>query len=190
LSHYQGGVHFFNDPARRKWQDPEAILSEIGLKAGLVFADIACGGGFFSLPASRIVGKKGKVYGVDANPASIAALKEAADKEGLKNLYLTAGRAEETIICEHCADILFFGIALHDFQDPVKVLENARRILKPEGKLVDLDWKKEEMTFGPPQHIRFDEKKALRLIEEAGFIKESVKDSGLYHYLITAKPSF
>jgi ubiquinone/menaquinone biosynthesis C-methylase UbiE len=189
LSHFRGGVHFFNDPGRKKWQDPEAILSEIGVKTGIVFADIACGGGFFSLPAARMVGKKGKVYGLDANPASIAALQEQADKEGLKNLYLTSGRAEETIVCEHCADILFFGIALHDFQDAPKVLENARRILKPEGKLVDLDWKKEETAFGPPQHIRFDEKKALRLIEEAGFIKESVKDSGLYHYLITAKPA-
>jgi ubiquinone/menaquinone biosynthesis C-methylase UbiE len=190
LSHYQGGVHFFNDPARRKWQDPEAILSGIGLKAGLVFADIACGGGFFSLPAARMVGKKGKVYGLDANPASIAALKEEADKEGLKNLYLTAGRAEETIVCDHCADILFFGIALHDFQDPAEVLKNARRILKPEGRLVDLDWKKEETAFGPPLHIRFDEKKASRLIENAGFTIESISDSGLYHYLITAKPAF
>jgi ubiquinone/menaquinone biosynthesis C-methylase UbiE len=189
LSHFRGGSHPFNDPGRRKWQDPEAILSGIGLKAGLVFADIGCGGGFFALPAARMVGKMGMVYGLDANPASIAALKEQADKEGLTNLYLTSGRAEETIVCEHCADILFFGIALHDFQDPAKVLENARRILKPGGKLVDLDWKKEEMPLGPPLHIRFDEKKALRLIEEAGFIKESVKDSGQYHYLITAKPA-
>jgi ubiquinone/menaquinone biosynthesis C-methylase UbiE len=189
LSHYQGGVHFFNDPARRKWQDPEAILSKIGVKTGIVFADIACGGGFFALPAARMVGKKGKVYGLDANPTSIAALQEAVNKEGLKNLYLTSGRAEETIVCEHCADILFFGIALHDFQDPAKVLENARRILKPEGKLVDLDWKK-EAPLGPPRHIRFDEKKASGLIENAGFTIESVSDSGLYHYLITAKPAF
>jgi ubiquinone/menaquinone biosynthesis C-methylase UbiE len=190
LSHFRGGSHPFNDPERKKWQDPEAILSSIGLKAGLVFADIGCGGGFFTLPAARMVGKKGKVYGLDANPASIAALQEQADKEGLKNVYLTAGRAEETRVCEHCADILFFGIALHDFQDAPKVLENARRILKPGGKLIDLDWKKEQMLLGPPLHIRFDKEKALRLIEQAGFIKESVKDSGLYHYLITAKPAF
>ena len=188
MSHYHGGSRPFEDPERRKWQDPEAILSGIGLKPGLIFADIGCGSGFFALPAARMVGKKGKVFGLDVNPASISALKKQAETEGLKNLCLTSGRAEETIICERCADIVFFGIALHDFQDPSKTLENARSILKPTGKLVNLDWKKEGIPFGPPSHVRFDEKKASRLIENAGFTIESVKDSGLYHYLITAKP--
>ncbi|OGO00015.1 MAG: hypothetical protein A2Y58_04725 [Chloroflexi bacterium RBG_13_51_52] len=187
MSHYRGSFHPFDDPERRKWQDPEAVLSGIGLKPGLIFVDIGCGSGFFALPAARMVGKNGKVYGLDANPAFIADVKEQADKEGLKNLYLSSGRAEETIICKHCADIVFFGIALHDFQDPSKVLENARSILKPIGKMVNLDWKKEEMALGPPAHIRFDVNKASRLIENAGFTIESVEDSGLYHYLITAR---
>ncbi|MFH0897333.1 MAG: methyltransferase domain-containing protein [Candidatus Bathyarchaeota archaeon] len=37
-------------------------------------------------------------------------------------------------------DFVFFGIVLHDFKDPEKVLENAKKILKPYGRLVDLDW--------------------------------------------------
>ena len=187
MTHYPGGLLPFHVPERRKWQDPEAILSEIGLKQGLTFANIVCGGLFFTLRAARIVGNKGKVFGLDAKPASIAALKEQAAKEDLKNLYLTSGRAEETIICHRCADIVFFGIALHDFQDPSKVLQNTRNIIKLDGKLVNLDWKKEEMVYGPPLNIRFDVKKASRLIENAGFTIESVKDSGLYHYLITAR---
>jgi ubiquinone/menaquinone biosynthesis C-methylase UbiE len=189
LTHYRGGFHPANDPARREWQDPEAILALIGLKAGMTFVDIGCGAGFFALPAARIVGLKGKIYGVDANPASIAALKEEAAKEGLKNLYLTAGEAETTIPCEHCADFVFYGICLHDFHDPAKVLLNAKRILKPGGKLIDLDWKKEDMPFGPPTQIKFDEAKATRIIESAGFKVKSVKDNGLYNYLITASLS-
>ena len=187
MSHYRGGFHPFDDPERRKWQDPEAILSGIGLGPGLTFADIGCGAGFFALPAARIVGKEGNVYGLDINEASISSLKEQAAWEGLKNLHLTAGRAEEIVVCKQCADIVFFGIALHDFQDPSRVLKNAMSIVKPTGKLVDLDWKKESI-IGPPQHIRFDEAKASRLIEAAGFKIKTIKDSGLYHYLITAKP--
>lgn len=178
----------FSDSERRTWQDPEAILSEIGLRPGFTFADIGCGGGFFALPAARMVGKEGKVYGLDTNAASIAALKEQSAREGLKNLYLAIGRAEEIIPCRHCADIVFFGMALHDFQDPSRVLENAGSIIKPAGRLVNLDWKK-EAALGPPSNIRFDEKKASDLIVNAGFQIESVKDSGLYHYLIMAKPA-
>jgi ubiquinone/menaquinone biosynthesis C-methylase UbiE len=176
------------DHERRKWQNPEAILADIGLKPGFTFIDVGCGGGFFTLPAARMVGRRGKVYGLDVDNRSITSLKELAAKEGLKNLNLTVGQAEESVICEQCADIVFFGIALHDFQDPARVLENARRMVKSAGKLVNLDWKKEPMDLGPPLKIRFSEDMAVHLIQTAGFTVETVKESGPYHYLVVAKP--
>ena len=42
-------------------------MANIGLKSGLIFMDIGCGGGFFALPAARVVGESGKVYGIDTN---------------------------------------------------------------------------------------------------------------------------
>ncbi|MBI4188193.1 MAG: class I SAM-dependent methyltransferase [Chloroflexi bacterium] len=177
-----------DDTERRKWQNPEAILSDIGLRLGFTFVDIACGGGFFALPAARMVGRRGKVYGLDTDTRSIIGLKEQAAREGLKNLHLLVGRAEESVICEQCADIVFFGMALHDFQYPSKVLENAKRMVKPTGRLINLDWKKESTELGPPLKKRFSEETAVRLIEAAGFSVETVTDSGHYHYLIIAKP--
>jgi hypothetical protein len=76
---------------------------------------------------------------------------------------------------------------LHDFADPLKVLQNAKQMVKPSGLLIDLDWKKQEMPFGPPFSIRFSEEKASGLIEAAGFKVSDVKDAGPHHYLITAK---
>ena len=185
----QGHIHRpVQDYERRRWQDPEAVLSSIGLRSGFTFIDIGCGGGFFALPAARMVGKKGKVYGIDTDAGSIVGLKRQAGREGLENLYLTVGRAEETIVCQHCADIIFIGMALHDFQDPSRVLENARGMAKPAGRLVDLDWKKQPTDFGPPLRIRFSVEVAVSLIEGAGFTVETAKDSGPYHYLITARP--
>jgi ubiquinone/menaquinone biosynthesis C-methylase UbiE len=187
MTHFRGGFHPPDDPERRKWQAPEAILEGIGLKPGMSFADIGCGAGFFALPSARIAGPDGKVYGNDGNPTHIAALKEAAEKEGLDNFILNVGKAEDYLPCEGCMDIVFFGIALHDFHDASKVLANAKRMLKPNGKLIDLDWKKEGIPIGPPSHIKFDEAHASKLMEDAGFTIVSVKNSGPYHYLITAK---
>jgi len=182
------GIRFpADDIERRKWMDPDTILSGIGLKAGLTFLDIGCGGGFFALPAARIVGPGGRVYGLDPDARAIAVLKAQAAREKLENLHLTVGRGEETVLCDKCADIVFFGIDLHDFQDPAMVLENARKMIKPSGRLVNLDWKKVDMRFGPPLEKRFNEHEAGTLIEAAGFSIESVAYSGPYHYLITAK---
>jgi len=179
---------FHDERERRKWQNPEAILVDIGLRSGFTFLDIGCGDGFFALPAARLVGKKGKVYGLDLNDGTIGRLRRKAVKEGLRNLNLSVGEAEETVLCEACADIVFFGIVLHDFKDPAKVLMNAKRMLKPNGRLIDLDWKKESMEFGPPLQIRFSEDEAVSRIEAAGFRIEAVKNAGPYHYIIIAKP--
>jgi len=184
-------VHRFLDDEkeRRKWQNPEAILVDIGVKAGLTFVDVGCGQGFFTLPAARLVGNEGRVYGLDADSEAIRRLNEKAAKEKLKNFKLEVGMAEETVFCDSCADIVFFGIVLHDFEDPNKVLSNAKKMLKPNGRLVDLDWKKEPMQLGPPLQIRFNEKKASDLIEAAGFSIDEIKKEGLYHYMIVATPN-
>lgn len=178
---------YHDEAERRNWQNAEAILTEAGLEPGMTFIDIGCGDGFFALPAARMAGSSGRVYGLDADGESINELKEKAAKEGLKNIQAQAGAAEDMVLCENCADIVFFGICLHDFYDPAKVLQNARHMLKKGGRLVDVDWKKEPMALGPPLEKRFDEAKATKLIAKAGFQVESVKSVGLYHYMVIAK---
>jgi ubiquinone/menaquinone biosynthesis C-methylase UbiE len=184
VSHYPGA----DDPERRKWQNPERILAEIGLGLGQVFMDIGCGGGFFTLPAARLVGDTGRVYGVDSDPRAITELRTRAASEGLTNLEAVLARAEDTILCRICADIVFLGIVLHDFDDPAQVLRNARQMLKPAGRLINLDWKKEAAPVGPPLAKRFSKETAVGLIGEAGFRVVATRDSGPYHYLIVAQP--
>lgn len=177
-----------DDPARKQWQDPEKVLDAIGLTKGMVFFDIGCGEGFFALPAARRAGVKGKVCASDINPDAITALRTNAAQEGLNNITAEAIAAEETVPCTGCADIVFLGNNLHDFADPEKVLRNARTILKPSGRLADLDWKDIRTDHGPPFEKRFPAAKAQRMIEVAGFRVLSVQDAGPYHYLILAVP--
>jgi ubiquinone/menaquinone biosynthesis C-methylase UbiE len=179
---------FFHDESeRRKWQNPEAILAAIGLEKGSTFMDIGCGHGFFAIPAARIVGERGKVYGLDADGEAIAFLRKKALKEGLGNLVLQVGEAEDTVFCESCADFVFFGIVFHDFRDPARVLMNAKKMLRATGRLVDLDWKKEDMGIGPLPRIRFSDEEAANLIKSVGFTVETTRETGQYHYVVIAK---
>ena len=184
MEHFGGILR--DEQERRKWQNPEDILSEIGLRPGMTFADIGCGQGFFTVPAAKIVGDSGKVYASDISEPNIQKLREKVASEKLKNVILETGKAEDLILCSACADIVFFGIVLHDFEDPRKVLANAHSMLKPFGKLIDLDWSKESSEIGPPLHIRFSEEKAIQLIESSGFHVQVVKKSGSYHYIVMA----
>ncbi len=179
---------YVEDAVRRKWHEPETTLREIGLRAGMVFMDIGCGDGFFAVPAARLVGEKGKVYALDADASTINKLKHEARDKDLRNLNAAVGAAEEVVFCNECADMVFYSIVLHDFRDPAKVLHNAKRMIKPSGVLVNLDWKKKPMSFGPPVRIRFSEEQSANLIKAAGFRIQSVRDVGRYHYIVTAKP--
>lgn len=176
-----------HDPRERlTWQDPEEVFGSIDIKEGETFVDIGCGDGFFALPASKKVGQAGVVYGIDIDEGKLTRLAAQAREQGLTNIRLIKGEAEETVPCQRCADIVFFGICLHDFADPATVLQNARLMLKPGGILVDLDWKKEEMPIGPPLRIRFSEEDAAALITGAGFSVTKIVPSGSYCYLLTA----
>ena len=176
-----------DDPERRQWQDPEEILSSIDTAPGMIFVDMGCGDGYFALPAARRVGSSGKVYASDIDAGAVERLRQRAAQEGLDNLFTEVKEAEKTVFCEGCADVVFFGIDLHDFRDPARVLLNAKRMLSTEGRLVDLDWKDQPMAFGPPQEKRFSIGKARNLIGSAGFRILSVQDAGPYHYLIIAR---
>ncbi|RPJ52788.1 MAG: class I SAM-dependent methyltransferase, partial [Methanobacteriota archaeon] len=161
-------TYFHDEADRRTWQNPDVILAGIGVRPGGTFIDIGCGDGYFAIPAAKVVGEQGMVIGIDNDREALARLEERAAAAGLRNVTLAHGDAEETIPCEACADVVFFGICLHDFRDPGQVLANAIRMVKPEGILIDLDWKAEPMELGPPLRIRFPEEKAAGLIRGAG----------------------
>ena len=182
------GGFSLDEATRRSWFNPEKVLQDAGLGSGMVFVDVGCGDGFFTILAAQLVGEKGKVYAVDTDASAVERLKRKAAEKGLANVKAVVAEAEETVFCDGCADIVFYSIVLHDFHDLAKVLLNAKRMLKPSGRLVDLDWKKKQTSYGPPVRIRFSEEQARRLIKNAGFKVESVRDAGRDHYVVVAKP--
>jgi len=107
--------HYHDEEERQSLQDPDAILTDIGVVAGLVVVDTGCGEGFFAIPSARRVGKSGTVFGIDINHEAVGRMMERAGREGLHNIQGCIGTGEETIVCEGCADVVFFGIDLHDF---------------------------------------------------------------------------
>jgi ubiquinone/menaquinone biosynthesis C-methylase UbiE len=181
------GGFSLDEATRRTWYNPEAILQESGLHAGMVFMDIGCGEGFFTLLAAQTVGKNGLVYAVDTDSDAIERLKARAEEKNLKNIRTKVGAGEETIFCTACANVIFYSMVLHDFNDPLQVLLNAKKMLKPSGIVIDLDWKKKPMQSGPPERIRYSEEDASELMSQAGFKIEKIKDAGPYHYIVTAK---
>lgn len=146
------------------------------------FIDVGCNDGFFTLPAARIVGSEGKVFAIDIDKTALAKLSEKLLSEQLVNTTVICRPAEDVIIDNEIADIIFYGTVLHDFKDPLKVLKNASRMLKPDGIIVDYDWRRQNSPIGPPYEIRFSQEYVEQLANEAGLtiISSEVVDSNFY----------
>jgi ubiquinone/menaquinone biosynthesis C-methylase UbiE len=172
----------YNKNERLKIQDPQQILTDIGLRVGDTFLDIGSNDGFFTIPASLMVKDSGIVYAVDIDGDAIQRLKDSIQEMNISNINYFIMPAEDFLIKKDFADIVFFGTVLHDFANPNKVLQNAFSMLKKGGKIVDFDWRKEDTHIGPPISIRLSENDVLNMLENTGFssINIETKSSNFY----------
>ncbi|MBI5643357.1 MAG: class I SAM-dependent methyltransferase [Deltaproteobacteria bacterium] len=162
---------------------PLDLLKKAGLKEGDTFADIGSGPGFFSLPASGIVGS-GKVYAIDTQAEMLEALKKTNPPANVAAII----SGENSIPLEDgAADFALVAFVLHETEDMVLFLKEVRRILKPKGTLLVIDWKKKKEEKGPPMAERLSAASVTGLLKKAGF--KGIKASTLNpsHYSIAAK---
>lgn len=166
---------------RRSFQNPEQILERAGIKCGMNVADIGAGTGFFSIPAAKIVGSEGKVYAVDIQSEMLAKLGEKARMEGAENIQSVPSKENEIPLRSESMDAALLIDVFHELEGDA-TLREAHRLLKEEGKLVVVDWKKEATPHGPPIEERLSEDEAKQKLEKAGFEFERSFETGPYHY--------
>ncbi len=183
--------HFiYSETERRKRQNPEQILKKAGLKKGMCIIDSGSNDGFFTLPAAQIVGETGKVYAIDIDKEALERLKAKLQAEDICHVEIINKSAEEVIIGQNIADFIFFGTVLHDFYDPVRVLNNSRQMIKEGGIIYDFDWQKKAAQFGPPYTLRFSQTYVEKIADKAELtvISSEVVDDNFYAMVFTKMP--
>ncbi len=168
--------------------NPKVLWKEIDLAPGLVFLDLGCGAGNYSLSAAEIIGINGTVYAVDLWEEGIADLKARARQEGQIHLQAMVAPAGEIPLKDHSVDIGFMATVLHDLVEAgtaIAALSEMTRLIKPRGKLAIVEFEKIDGPPGPPIHIRLDAAQVENLVSPYGFKRQKIKKVGDYNYLIT-----
>ena len=163
-------------PEEEMWQsffDPDAVLTALGLDASVRDAvDFGCGYGTFALPAARRI--RGTLYGLDIESEMIAACERRAAAEGVHNARFSQRDfvAEGAGLPGASVDYAMLFNILHA-EDPQVLLREARRILRPSGRVAVMHWNHDPNTpRGPSMDIRPRPEDCLRWIQEAGFVVE------------------
>ena len=169
--------------------DSNKLKAILPIKPGSVVIDLACGKGIYSMFLSDIVGEEGLVYAVDLWKEGLLLLEEQIEKKNISNIMtLLADASKQIDIDDYSADICLMATVLHDFEEAGQadtVLEDIKTLLKPNGCLAVIEFKKIEGPPGPPTHIRLSEAEVEKMVTRHGFVKKQTVDMGAYNYLMT-----
>lgn len=174
-------------PEEEVWEsffEPEAVLRALGLDDTVeVVADFGCGYGTFALQAARMV--RGTVHGFDIEPAMVDACERKAREMGIGNLvlHLSDFVRDGTGMPDGSVDFAMQFNILHAEQ-PLQLLREACRILRPRGRLAVIHWNYDPSTpRGPAMDIRPTPDDCRRWMAQAGFVVEAgTIDLPPYHY--------
>ena len=117
-------------------QPPEKVMDAAGIEPGMVVGEVGAGRGRFTMFLARRVGKTGKILANDIDADGLAYLRERCQREGIRNVEIILGEADDPHFPAGALDMVFMVWTYHFFDQPVAMLRKLLPALKPGGTMV------------------------------------------------------
>ena len=141
--HYTGGAWLVR--TKREREEAASLMREkLDLKPGMIVCDLGCGNGYHTFPIAKAIAPGEKVYGVEIQEPYLKMLEEGAKKEGVTNFVPVLGEVHDPKLPDNTFDLILMVDVYHEFSHPVHMLSALRKALKPDGKLVFLEFRAED----------------------------------------------
>jgi ubiquinone/menaquinone biosynthesis C-methylase UbiE len=183
-----GGAEWLERSEREIEELPETALDQMGIKPGMKVADVGAGVGYFTLRLSKRVGPEGVVYANDVQPEMLAMLKEKAAKAGATNIRTVLGSESDPKLPKGSIDLVLMVDVYHELSQPQVMLDRIRTALKPDGRLILVEYRKEDphLPIRPEHKMSVEEAKAE--VEAEGYLLDkTLEELPRQHVLIFKK---
>lgn len=164
------------------FSDPVKNLAHLDLKDGMYVADIGAGSGFYTIEIAKKVGSNGRVYAVDVQKDLLDRVKNNAGTVGIRNIEIVWANAEKiggTKLRESCVDRVVASNVLFQVEQKDDFVLELRRILKPGGKVLLIDWSDHNPAG---EKFLVSRTTAESLMAKGHFKVEQAFDAGDHHY--------
>lgn len=180
-----GGAPWLERSEREREEAPEKALDAIGITPGMKIADIGAGTGYFSRRMAKRAEPGGKVFAVDIQPRMLDALRRNAERERITNIETVLGREDDPLLPARSLDLVLMVDVYHELARPQGMLRRLREALKPDGRMVLLEYRRED----PEVPIKLDHKMTIQQakaeVEAEGFtLREVISALPRQHILI------
>jgi ubiquinone/menaquinone biosynthesis C-methylase UbiE len=126
--------------SRVEWQMPVRVMDEIGVRPGMTVADVGAGDGWFTFYLAERVGSSGRVIAEDIDAEALEAVRRRYAQERVSNVAIVVGETEDAKLPAGTVDLALMVNVLSAVHNPTGFLVNLAKGLKPEGRLVIIDW--------------------------------------------------
>lgn len=147
------GADWLDRGEREREEDPDAALSALRIEPGATVADVGAGSGYMTVRLAERVGPEGTVYSTDLQPEMLQLLRQRLDREQVTNVRLVQGTVDDPRLPVGAVDLILMVDVYHELSQPQVMLRRMREALKPDGRLVLLEYRKEDPTIPiRPEH--------------------------------------
>jgi ubiquinone/menaquinone biosynthesis C-methylase UbiE len=186
---YQGAPWLERDE-REEEEAPDVALNVLKIAKGAAVADIGAGSGYMTVRLAARVGPGGRVYANDVQPQMLNMLSRRLSTARITNVTLIEGTLDDPKLPPAAIDLALLVDVYHELSQPQTMLRHLREALKPGGRLVLLEYRKEDPTVPIKPEHKMSVADAKMEVEAEGFMLQRVDEAlPRQHILIfVAKP--
>lgn len=175
--------------SREAEEKPALTIQKLDLEPNDVVADIGAGTGYFSFRMARAV-PQGKVYAVDIQPEMLEAIAFLQKDKHITNVETILGKEDDPNLPPESIDLALMVDAYHEFSYPREMMEGIFRALKPGGRVVLLEYRKENPTIAIKPLHKMTQKQVKKELKEVGLKWQQTKEFlPEQHFLVFSKPN-
>jgi ubiquinone/menaquinone biosynthesis C-methylase UbiE len=172
------------------FSDPQKNIEQCSIQVGMEIADIGAGSGFYTIAAAKSLMATGRVYAVDAQKDLLTKIKNSAVSQGLYNVEVIWGDIEKpsgTHLREASIDLVLLSNILFQVENKSGLLSEVKRILKPGGRVLVVDWTDSFGGLGPEPKKVVLKNTVQEMFEKNGYHLDREISAGSHHYGIIFK---
>lgn len=176
-SSYADSAAWLNRANRDSQEMPETLLDQLQIAPGESIADIGAGTGYFTWRLAQRAGPGGKIFAVEIRQEMLDLVAQELKKRGLRNVELILDTETDPRLAPQSVDLAFIANSYHEFSQPRAMMTAVLQALKPQGRLVVIEYAKEREDDDPTAGVRTMSAGELRSeIESFGFRLERILD--------------
>jgi precorrin-6B methylase 2 len=173
---YQGAP-WLERSEREEEEAPDVALDALKIPKGAAVADIGAGSGYITVRLAARVGAAGRVFANDVQPQMLNMLSRRLSDSRITNVTLVEGTFDDPRLPPSSVDLALMVDVYHELSQPQAILRHLRESLKPGGRLVLLEYRKEDPTVPIKLEHKMSVADAKMEVEAEGFTLTKVDET-------------